>query len=107
MVIFSNQLPSKTSPTSAGLITPKTLRGVGPGETVGPYISQFLYKFHRYGAYPIKQRYTVEVDPTNMLDMDGWHAVQNGENPANIVRDGTAFAATGHVVRSVIHNDPL
>ena len=110
MVILSlNQFPSKTSaPTAAGLLTPKTLfRGMGPGETVGPYISQFLYKFHRYGAYPVEQRYAVELDPTNMLDMDGWRAVQNGENPASIVRNGTAFAATGRVLGSMVHNDPL
>lgn len=110
MVVDSlNQFPSKTShPTSAGLITEKTLfRGIGPGETVGPYVSQFLYKTHRYGAYLVEQRYEVELDPTNMLSMDGWRAVQNGENPASTVRDGTALAATGRVLGSIVHRDPL
>ncbi|CAE7374206.1 unnamed protein product [Symbiodinium sp. CCMP2456] len=103
-----NKFPSKTSaPTVSGSITAQTLfRGSGPGEDVGPYISQFLYKSYNYGAMPIEQMYNENLDPTNMLDMNGWLAVQNGEDPGSVVTKRRAYTASGRVLGSIVHSDP-
>jgi len=104
-----NKFPSKTSaPTENGYITARTLfRGPNPGETHGPYVSQFLYKRFLYGNMDMEQKYHVEKDPTNMLSMEGWRAVQNGEVHESIKTEGKAYAFTGRVTGSMVHNDPL
>lgn len=67
----------------AGYVTPQNLfRGIGPGETVGPYISQFLLQPIPYGATTIEQLIDVPEashEKNNFLtDYDEWLDIQNG-----------------------------
>lgn len=67
-------------------ISSQTLfRGVGPGETVGPYISQFLLKPIPYGATTIPQRYKVPKPGNDHLtNYNEWLRIQNGGKPSGI-----------------------
>lgn len=69
--------------TSNGQVTAQSLfRGVAPGETTGPYISQFLLMKVPYGATKIDQKYTVPVAGNDHLtDYDEWLHIQNGGKP--------------------------
>lgn len=65
-------------------VTTQTLfRGIGQGETVGPYISQFLLKPIPYGATTVEQLYDIpEADHVKnnfLADYQEWLAIQNGE----------------------------
>lgn len=73
-------------PKDSDEVTPGTLfRGVGPGETVGPYISQFLLQPIPYGATTIEQKYNVPVAGNDHLtDYDEWLRIQNGGKPSGI-----------------------
>ncbi len=78
-------LPSYLGPRrSNGQVTPNLLfRGAFPGETLGPYISQFFITPTALGAQPISQQLTTylpDIDymaesPTGFAD---WLTVQNG-----------------------------
>lgn len=73
---------------SAGKVTAGTLfRGVGAGETVGPYISQFLLKPIPYGATTIEQKYEVPVAGNDHLtNFSEWLRIQNGGKPTGITK---------------------
>lgn len=73
-------------PTAGGEVTPQTLfRGIGPGETVGPYISQFLLKDIPYGATTVVQKYNVPVaNNDHMTDYAEWLLIQRGGRPSGI-----------------------
>lgn len=107
-----NRFVSKTTAPTApgGAITAATLfRGAHPGETVGPYISQFLYTPYAYGGLAVRQAYADEADPTSMLDLAGWVAVQNGAHPGppTLLASGPSYAATARTLGSMVHGDPL
>lgn len=70
-------------PKQNGQVTPKTLfRGFTPGDLIGPYISQFLWKPIPYGALTIDQRMQTLLPKTDyMTDFASWLFVQNGGNP--------------------------
>jgi len=63
-------------------VTPQVLfRGVGVGELVGPYISQFLLQPIPYGATKIEQKYKVPmaiVANNYLTKYDDWLLVQRG-----------------------------
>jgi hypothetical protein len=64
-------------------VTSQTLfRGIGSGETVGPYISQFLLLPIPYGATTVEQLYDIpeasHVKNNFLSDYDEWLAIQNG-----------------------------
>lgn len=76
-----SSLPAFVGPrNSSGQITPDLLfRGSFPGETVGPYISQFFITPTNLGAQPISQKqvtYLPNID--YMTDFNSWLDVQNG-----------------------------
>lgn len=73
-------------PTTRGKVTAQTLfRGVGPGETEGPYISQFLLQPIPYGATTITQQYDVPVAGNDhMTDYAEWLLIQRGGKPSGI-----------------------
>ncbi len=66
---------------SAGEVTPNLLfRGAFPGETLGPYISQFFITPTALGAQPISQQmvtYLPDID--YMANFADWLTVQNGD----------------------------
>jgi hypothetical protein len=70
--------PNRTSQT--GRVTPFTLfRGNTPGDLVGPYISQFLWKEVPYGVQTISQKMrTVQPGVDYLTNYADWLATQNG-----------------------------
>ncbi|WP_180539091.1 vanadium-dependent haloperoxidase, partial [Nevskia soli] len=74
-------LPAYRGPRSAGgqVTTDLLFRGIFPGETLGPYVSQFLITPTNLGAQPISQQmvsYLPNVD--YMANFSDWLLVQNG-----------------------------
>ena len=93
--------------TISGHVTPDLLfRGTFPGETLGPYISQFLITPTSFGQQPINQQqvtYLPNID--YMADFNSWLDVQNGTDTglrnqrdpqARFLHDGRGLAAWTH-----------
>ena len=97
-----------TGPMADGTITGKTLfRGLGVDETVGPYISQFLYKGYNYGNIPVVQKYEPESDAANSVAKQGWLDIQNGITGSTPAKTTAKFCNTPRVLGAKVHNDPL
>lgn len=103
-----SSLPKYTGPRNgANLVTPDLLfRGAFPGETLGPYISQFLLEPANLGSLPIVQKYATNQAHTDfMLDSAEYQKVQNGIATGNaltpvmsplFLHDGRGLAAYTH-----------
>lgn len=76
-------------PKEAGRVTTGTLfRGIGVGETTGPYLSQFLLRPIPHGALTIAQRYNVPVAGNDhMVTFGEWLHIQRGGRPSGITRE--------------------
>jgi len=92
---------------AAHQVTPDLLfRGAFPGETSGPYISQFLLEQTRLGSLPINQKYFTNKAKTDfMLNPTEFLNVQNGIDTGNklmqvmmpqYLHDGRGLAAYTH-----------
>ena len=81
-----NTLSDYRGPSASGGITAQTLfRGVGPGETTGPYISQFLLMPVPFGATKVDQKYNVPVAGNDHMTSYGeWLHIQNGGSPTGV-----------------------
>jgi hypothetical protein len=93
---------------NSGQVTPNLLfRGIYPGETLGPYLSQFFIQPTVFGAQPISQQeqtYLPNIDyGTNFQE---WLEIQNGVDTGNrnqvdpqlrYRRNGRDLAAFTHV----------
>ena len=102
-------MPAYAGPRDAGgTVTPNLLfRGTYPGETTGPYLSQFWLQPTNLGAQPIDQRLTTYLPGIDyMTDLLTWQDVQNGistglVNQIDPVRrythNGRSLAAFTHV----------
>lgn len=71
-------------PKAGGMVTTGTLfRGNTPGDLVGPYVSQFLWKDIPCGATTIVQRYrTTAAGDDHLTSYQEWLNIQNGFAPA-------------------------
>lgn len=77
----------------SGVTAASLFRGPTPGDQVGPYISQFLWKDIPYGAEAplivapsIQQRYKVPLPGKDFLTAYGeWLNVQNGKPPSEAI----------------------
>ena len=103
-----SSLPDFRGPKVAGQVTPKTLfRGFTPGDLVGPYISQFLWKTATFGVEQISQRFLSYRPGIDYLTRyDDWLDAQNGCAPRQsnsyspvprLIRNGRDLAAYVHV----------
>ncbi len=102
-------MPEYAGPrNSSGQVTPNLLFcGAYPGETVGPYLSQFLVTPTSFGPQPISQQlitYLPNID--YMTDLTTWFEVQNGigtglkdqvDPQLRYLRNGRDLAAYTHV----------
>jgi hypothetical protein len=91
-------------------VTPGLLfRGGFPGETIGPYISQFLIKNTSFGALPISQKYTTSKKNLDyMLDKITFLQVQNGISTGLQLQPDTAlFLHNGRGLAAYTHVDVL
>jgi hypothetical protein len=105
-------LPDYEGPkNSSHQVTPSLLfRGAFPGETVGPYISQFFIQPTSLGAQPISQQqvtYLPEID--YMTDFGSWLTVQNGGRTGltNTPDRQLRFERTGRDLAAWTHVDVL
>ena len=76
-----SSMPTYAGPrNSRGEVTPRLLfRGPYPGETVGPYVSQFMVLPTSFGAQPLSQQMTTYVNGIDyMTDEITFQQVQNG-----------------------------
>jgi hypothetical protein len=75
------RLSGLRAPKVEGRVTPQTLfRGDSPGEQVGPYVSQFLWKEAPYGAVRLVQQVRTGTPGIDYLaTWEDWLAVQNGQ----------------------------
>ncbi len=100
-------LPTYLGPRNAsGNVTPDLLfRGIFPGETLGPYLSQFAVQPTFMGSQPIDQQQVVLVPNIDFVTTyPDWLAVQNGnvagqaqyDPVARYMRDGRDLAAWTH-----------
>lgn len=105
-----SSLPTYAGPRdSSNQVTTELLfRGGFPGETVGPYLSQFLLQDTAMGAFPMTQKYmTNKAGIDFMLDHTTFQEVQNGQatpgqvlTPSSVpyyLHDGRGLAAYTHV----------
>jgi membrane-associated phospholipid phosphatase len=95
-------------PKVGGLVTRGTLfRGPNYGETVGPYVSQFLLHDFNCGNIPIEQIFNVENDTPASITTAGWLDIQNGITPAGTNPAGFGRRAySPRVLASYVHSDP-
>ena len=107
--------PTYFGPRSGGVVTPDLLfRGSFPGETLGPYMSQFFVKPTALGAQPISQQLTTylpDIDymaesPTGFAD---WLTVQNGNVTGlkNQIDPQLRYARNGRDLSAYTHIDVL
>lgn len=104
-----SSMPHYAGPRNgSGQVTPDLLfRGAYPGETVGPYISQFFITPTSLGQQPITQQlmtYLPNID--YMADLITWFEVQNGidtglqnqvDRQPRYLHNGRGLAAFTHV----------
>ena len=94
-----------------GIVTPDLLfRGAFPGETLGPYISQFFIKPTSLGQQPIGQQQTTYLaDVDYMIGFSDWLTVQNGNvtGLANQIDPQLRFVHSGRDLAAWTHNDVL
>jgi hypothetical protein len=93
---------------NGGQVTPDLLfRGAFPGETLGPYVSQFFLKPTAFGAQPMSQQFVTYLpDIDYMTSFADWLTVQNGgvtglhnqvDPQHRYIRNGRDLAAYTHV----------
>ncbi|MGD1096198.1 MAG: vanadium-dependent haloperoxidase [Bryobacteraceae bacterium] len=105
-------LPSYLGPRdSHGQVTPDLLfRGIFPGATLGPYVSQFLVTPTALGAQPISQQmvsYLPNLD--YMTTFSDWLTVQNGNSTGlqNQIDPVLRYRRVGRDLAAFTHVDVL
>ena len=103
--------PTYFGPRSGGTVTTDLLfRGSFPGETLGPYISQFFIKPTALGAQPISQQLTTYLpDIDYMTSFADWLTVQDGNVTGlhNQVDPQVRYARNGRDLAAFTHVDVL
>jgi hypothetical protein len=103
--------PSYAGPRIGGQVTPDLLfRGGFPGETIGPYISQFFITPTFFGQQPISQQqvsYQQNVD--YLTDPSSWALIQNGGSTGLHNQDDPQlrFEHSGRGLSAWTHTDVL
>ncbi len=95
-------------PKVNGAVAAGTLfRGDTPGDLIGPYISQFLWKDIPYGATTIVQQYrTTAVGTDYMTSYKEWLDIQNGSSPNAPLFDPTLrYIRSGRDLTAFVHQD--
>jgi hypothetical protein len=97
-------------PKSGGAVMPGTLfRGLTPGDTKGPYLSQFFYQPCNFGANRLEQKITTAMAGIDyMTDFNTWLAVQRGFNqPSTLVDPVPRYIRNGRDLGQWVHIDVL
>ena len=73
-------------PQNRVLTAHNLFRGATPGDTTGPYVSQFLWKDFSFGSVDVVQRYSQGLAGIDfMSDYDNWLNIQKGGAPAESI----------------------
>jgi hypothetical protein len=91
---------------SSGQVSRKLLfRGKGPGEAVGPYVSQFLLHDVHFGAHSIRQKYDV-IKGDYGITQSEFDAIQAGNVPRPQVKTtDTDFTYSPRLLAAVVKDD--
>ena len=83
--------------------------GSFPGETIGPYMSQFLLKSHNLGALPIDQKYTtLKKNVDYLTDATTFQKVQNGISTGlQLQKEMPVYLHDGRGLSAYTHDDVL
>src|SRR5438128_11361060 len=104
-----NSLSNFKGPKIGGVVTPQTLfRGTTPGELVGPYISQFLYKPIPDHGKPVQQLYFPYITGTDYLtNVADLLLVENGGSTgqSNVFQGSAQFIFTGRDLGTYVDKD--
>lgn len=94
-------------PKDGGLVTRGTLfRGPNAGETLGPYVSQFLLHDVPQAGMSLEQYIELENDDLLSISVSGWLDIQNGITPGGANYSGTlARAYSPRAIASYVHSD--
>ena len=95
---------------TGGAVTPATLfRGVTPGDSAGPYLSQFFYQPCNFGANKLEQKIRTTMPGIDyMTDFNTWLAVQRGANqPADFFDPTARYMRSGRDIGQWVHIDVL
>jgi hypothetical protein len=95
---------------AANKVTPKVLfRGRFPGETIGPYISQFLLQKTDFGGLAIDQKYmTLQAGTDYVTDPNEFQKVQNGASTGkSVMPTAPAYLYNGRGLCAYTHVDVL
>lgn len=109
LTAFGADFKGPKDPTT-GSVTPQTLfRGIAPGDTAGPWVSQFLLLDCFFGAQPIDQRMRTTVAGLDyMTDFGQYLHVQKGYNPpGNRFESQPCFMRNGRDLGQWVHVDQL
>ena len=96
-----------------GTVTPRVYsRGILPGDTIGPFLSQFFLRTIPYGAQTIdpKIKSPVQTNGNNFLtNFSDWLSIQNGCTPSNMTQfDPTRrYVRSGRDLAEYVHNDAI
>lgn len=104
-------LSEYAGPRRAGQVAPELLfRGIFPGETLGPYMSQFFITPTFLGQQPIGQQHVTFQPGTDYLtDLNSWALVQNGGSTGlqNQTDPQLRFKRNGRDLAAWTHMDVL
>ena len=96
---------------SGGQVTPNLLfRGIFPGETLGPYVSQFLLIPAFFGAQPLSQQFQTTLPGIDYgTDFTSWLEIQNGVDTGqrNQIDSQLRYRRTGRDMTALTHMDVL
>ncbi len=95
---------------TGGVVTPAALfRGLTPGDSAGPHLSQFFYQPCNFGANKLEQKIRTTMPGIDyMTDFNTWLAVQRGVGQPSDVFDPTArYMRNGRDIGQWVHIDVL
>lgn len=95
---------------AGGVVTTGTLfRGLMPGDSAGPYLSQFFYQPCNFGANKLEQKIRTTMPGIDyMTDFNTWLVVQRGANQPGDVFDPTPrYMGNGRDIGQWVHIDVL
>jgi hypothetical protein len=96
-----------------GTVTPRVYsRGILPGDTIGPYLSQFFLRNIPYGAQTIDPHIKSPLQTINnnfVTQFSEWLSIQNGCTPSAMTQfDPTRrYIRSGRDIAEYVHNDAI
>ena len=100
-------------PREGSQVTPRVYsRGILPGDTIGPYLSQFFLRNIPYGAQTIDPRIRSPLQTRAndfMTSFSPWLSVQNGCTPSAMTQFDSIprYIRSGRDLAEYVHNDAI